>query len=139
MICKKLDGCICHTEQLLFRSDQWKEFSSLTDMISKSTTKRYKKCLIYIPCIYRTGFCTSATIVAFFIIDDQFIILERNCFFTTCLFADTTMNTGIFFPADLCCSLDSNIIFFCFEAVVLTSRHTKFKLVRKFSSKISFV
>ena len=40
-------------------------------MISKSTTKRYKKCLIYIPCIYRTGFCTSATIVAFFIIDDQ--------------------------------------------------------------------
>ena len=49
------------------------------------------------------------------------------------------MNTGIFFPADLCSSLDAYIVFFCFEAVVLTARYAKFEFMWKFTSEISFI
>ena len=85
MICKKLDRCICHSEQLLLRSDQWKELFSLADMVSKGTTKGYKKCFLNIPCIYRTGFCTASTVVTFIIIQNQLIILEGNCIFPVVL------------------------------------------------------
>ena len=108
-------------------------------MISEGASKRYKICFLYIPGIYRAGFCTASAVVAFVGIDHKFVVLKGNCFLSTGFFTDTTVNTGIFFPADLCSSLDAYIVFFCFEAVVLTARYAKFEFMWKFTSEISFI
>ena len=80
-------------------------------------------------------FCTSATVVTFLCIDHQLVVLKGDGIFSAGLFADTTVDTCILFPADLSCSLDPYIILLCFQTVVLASGNTEFEFMRKLSSK----
>ena len=139
VIIKELDRCIGHSEKLLLRGDQRKEFLSLADVISKRSAKGNDICFVYIPCIHRTGFCTSAAVVTFLCIDHQLVILKGDGIFSACLFADTTVDTCILFPADLSRSLDPYIILLCLQTVVLASGNTEFEFMRKLSSEISFI
>ena len=139
MIIKELDRCIGHSEKLLLRGDQRKEFLSLADVISKRSAKGNDICFVYIPCIHRTGFCTSAAVVTFLCIDHQLVILKGDSVFSAGLFTDTTVDTCILFPADLSRSLDPYIILLCLQTVVLASGNTEFEFMRKLSSEISFI
>ena len=76
---------------------------------------------------------------ALLFVKDYLSVLHCKRTLTASLYAHAAADTISFTPFYLYATLDTNVIFFRFKAVVLTACDTELELVRKLSCEISFV
>ena len=77
--------------------------------------------------------------ITFLRIQFYFAVHHLQCILSAGFHTHTTGNTVVFLIFDVHAAFDSNIVFFCFQAVILASCNTKFEFMREFPSEISLI
>lgn len=88
-----------------------------------------------IPRFCRTSLKTASAEIALLFVKDYLSVLHCKRTLTASLYAHATAYAVSFTPLDLYATLDTNVIFFRFKAVVLTACDAKLELVRKLLAK----
>ena len=126
---KKSDGSIANGKERFLAFNQWKHRFPFYNIISKSSAKGDDITVFCLICIGGTGFTTASASITFGVVNMDLCIGVCDSMLTTDFAANATLYAAIRLPGDTTCAFDPNIIFFCFQAVVLASGNAKFKFM----------
>ena len=136
---KELDGGITNVQKLLLVFDERNNGFALVDAVAEKPAKRYDVAVNVAPGVSGAGLVATSTVIAFFFVKNDFFVFDFDSAPATNFCTEPTTDTLVLQPIHLDGALDADVVFFGFEAVVLTTRYAEFKLVWKFAGKIAVV